>query len=63
MFWKTAERGRLERFKRGLFLPVSTDTSAPAETHNFLSTKAEDRYKYITPTLTNTGTWQANCAP
>lgn len=31
MFWNTAERGRLERFGRGLLLADSADTSPPAE--------------------------------
>lgn len=54
MFWNTAERGRLERFGRGLFLPDSSDTSAPAEIYKCLLTTAkEDRDDTLTPTLTN----------
>lgn len=46
MFWNTEERGRLERFTRGLFFPDSGGVSPPA-THNFVLPK-EDRYKTVT---------------
>lgn len=38
MFWKTAERGRLDLFGRGLLLPA--DTSPPAEIYKYFFTES-----------------------
>lgn len=53
MFWNTAERGRLERFGRGLFLPGSADASPPAEIYKCFLTTAEDRDQTIALTLSD----------